>query len=54
MQFNGPDKTKKEKVAMTKICFYDKQNEKWKLVLLKYNLMVQTKRKLEKEVYIKI
>ena len=31
-----------------------KQNEKRKLVLLKYNLMVQTKRKLQKEVTTKI
>ena len=34
--------------------FMVKQNKKCKLVLLKYNLMVQTKRKLEKEVNIKI
>ena len=27
-----------------------KQNEKWKFVLIKYNLMVQTKKKLENEV----
>ena len=29
----------------------EKQNKKWKLVLLKYNVMVQTKRKLEKRGY---
>ena len=31
-----------------------KQNEKGTLMLLKYNLMVQTKRKLQKEVTTKI
>ena len=31
-----------------------KQNKKWKLVLLKYNLMVQTKRNQEKVVVTKI
>ena len=54
MQFYGPDKKESKKVAITKICFYDKTKQKWKLVLLKYNLMVQTKRKLEKEVTSKI
>ena len=47
-------KRNQEKVVVTKICFYGKQNKKCKLVLLKYNLMVQTKRKLEKEATIKI
>ena len=47
-------KRNQEKVVVTKYALMVKQNEKWKLVLLKYNLIVQTKRKLEKEVYTKI
>ena len=47
-------KRNQEKVVVTKIYFLVKQNENYKLVLLKYNLMVQTKRKLEKEVSTKI
>ena len=47
-------KRNQEKVVVTKICFYGKQSEKGKLVLLKYNLKVQKKRTLEKEVITKI
>ena len=55
MQFNGPGKKDWQKKCLSlKYAFMVKQNEKWKLVLLKYNLMVQTKRKLEKEVNTKI
>ena len=43
-----------EKVVVTKICFDGITKQKIKLVLLKYNQMVQTKRKLEKEVNTKI
>ena len=53
MQFNGPDKKESRKVVVTKICFYGK-TEKWNLVLLKYNLIAQTKRNLEKEITSKI
>ena len=50
VQTNGNQK----KWLSLKYAFMVKQNEKWKLVLLKYNTMVQTKRKLEKEVNTKI
>ena len=48
-------KRNQENVIVTKIWFYGKtKQKKWKLKLLKYNLMVQTKRKLEKELTTKI
>ena len=50
----GQKKRNQEKMVFMKICFYGKQNRKWKLVLQKYNLMVQAKRKLEKVDTIKI
>ena len=43
-----------EKVVVTKNAFMVRQNKKWKLVLLKYSLMVQTKSKLEKDITTKI
>ena len=42
-------KRNQEEVFVSKIFFMVKQNKKMKVVLLKYNLMAQTKRKLEKE-----
>ena len=49
MQFNGPDKKESRKSSFPiKYAFIVKQNKKWMLVLLKYNL------KLEKEVNTKI
>ena len=47
-------KRNQEKWLSLKYAFMIKQNEKLKLELLKYNLMVQTKRKLEKEANTKI
>ena len=54
LQLNGPEKGITKKWLSLKYAFMVKQNEKWKLVPLKYNLMVQIKRKLEKEVTTKI
>ena len=47
-------KRNQEKVVVTKIYFYGKTKQKSNFVLLKYKLMVHTKRKLEKEVTTKI
>ena len=50
MQFNGPDKKEIKKMQLSlKYAFMVKQNKKCKLVLLKYNLMVQTKGNLKKK-----
>ena len=50
MQFNGSDKKESEKMWLSlKYALMVKQNKECKLLLLKYNLMVQTKRKFEKK-----
>ena len=48
--------TKRKKWLLPKYSFMVlvQQDEKWKLVLLKYNMMLQTKMKLEKGVTTKI
>ena len=42
-------KRNQEKLVVTKICFYGKTKQEMKVGATKYNLMVHTKRKLEKE-----
>ena len=47
-------KRNQEKVVVTKICFYDKMEWKMKVGATKIQQMVETKRKLEKDVTTRI
>ena len=54
MQFYGPDKKESRKSDSFKNAFMVKQNEKWKLLLLTYNLMDRQKENYKNEITTKI